>query len=67
MKMNLDSLKALELKLAEYRKENGVIAEHESSNTNGYGSTSCGTCYGGCMFGCDGGCKDGCNATSYGR
>ena len=67
MKMNMNALKALELKLAEYGKENGTIAIHESANRNGYGSTSCGTCYGGCMFDCDGGCKDGCNATSYGR
>lgn len=27
MKMNMDALKALELKLAEYSKENGAIAE----------------------------------------
>lgn len=60
MKMNLDALKALELKLAEYGKENGSIAEHDSSNGNTYGSASCGSCSGGCMFGCEGSCKHSC-------
>ena len=47
MKMNMDALKALELKLAEYSKENGTIAEHTSSNMN-----SCGTCTGTCFASC---------------
>lgn len=34
MKMNLDALKTLEIKLAEYSKANGVIAEHVSDNMN---------------------------------
>ena len=64
MKMNIEALKALELKLAEYSQENEAVAVHESSNSNSYGSTSCGSCSGGCMFGCDGGCKNGCNGPS---
>ena len=34
MKMNIEALKALELKLAEYSKANGAIAEHGSANAN---------------------------------
>ena len=49
MKINIDALKALELKLAEYSKENGVIADHTSNNTNCSCSGSCsGTCSGSC-------------------
>ena len=59
MKMNIDALKALELKLAEYSKENGAIATHESANTN---CESCmTTCIGQCSSECSGGCKGGCN------
>ena len=58
MKMNMDALKALELKLTEYTKANGSIAEHESSNTNCTGCMT--TCIGGCDS-CSGGCKGGCN------
>ncbi|MBQ6297227.1 MAG: hypothetical protein IJK81_05995 [Selenomonadaceae bacterium] len=58
MKMNMEALKALELKLAEYSKANGGIAEHESANA---GCTGCmTTCSGGCES-CSGGCKGGCN------
>ena len=57
MKINIDALKALELKLAEYSKTNGAIAEHNSSNIN----CNCkGGCQGGCKGSCSGGCKEGC-------
>lgn len=59
MKMNMDALKALELKLAEYSKENGAIAEHESSNNNDS------ICNGTCAGVCTGGCYGGCVGTSY--
>lgn len=55
MKMNMDALKVLELKLAEYSKENGAIAEHTSSNTN-----LCG-CSGTCFADCSGSCKRSCS------
>lgn len=50
MKMNLDALKALELKLAEYSKANSAIAEHKSVNAGCTGcSVVCGsTCTGNC-------------------
>ena len=48
MKMNIDALKALELKLAEYAKANGTISEHESSNSN---------CHSFCASNCSGYCK----------
>ena len=51
MKMNMDALKALELKLDAYTQENGAIAEHESANTN---------CRSGCAGSCDGTCKTSC-------
>ncbi len=59
MKMNIVALKALELKLAEYSKENGAIAEHESANIN---FCTCGSdckhhCTGTCQGHCQGGCK----------
>jgi len=38
MKMSLDALKALKLKLAECRKANGAVAEHESTNSNCHSS-----------------------------
>ncbi len=60
MKMNLDALKALERKLAEYSKENGAIAKHDSSNIN------C-NCYGGCMGGCKGSCSGGCKGGCSGN
>ena len=49
MKMHMETLKELELKLAEYRKENGTIAEHKSVNMN-----ACKDCYATCY----GSCKD---------
>lgn len=52
MKINLDALKVLEFKLAEYAKANGAIAEHTSSNTN-YNSSFMTTC----LFDCKGNCK----------
>ena len=56
MKMNMEALKALELKLAEYSKENGAIAEHESANQNC--SHGCYTsCIGSCEHSCSGSCK----------
>lgn len=57
MKMNMEALKALELKLAEYSKENGAIAEHESSSMNCtcQGNAACtGHCYGSCTNSCSG-------------
>lgn len=55
MKMNLDALKALELKLDEYSKENGAIAEHESSNING-----CKNCFNECLGSCKNTCAGSC-------
>ena len=54
MKMNMDALKALELKLAEYGKENGAIAEHVSENVNGCNSGCFNSCYGSCTHSCAG-------------
>lgn len=54
MKMNMDALKALELKLAEYSKEKGAIAEHTSANAN---------CRATCGVNCSGRCDGGCSAT----
>ena len=55
MKMDMKVLKALEAKLAEYSKENGAIAVHESLNNN---------CERNCAGTCDGGCYGGCGGTS---
>lgn len=60
MKITIDAFKALELKLAEYSKANGAIAEHESSNMNG-----CGSCTGSC-WGCSGSCKSSCAGSCRG-
>ena len=57
MKMNIEALKALELKLAEYSKENGAIAEHESK-IDDYGCTACNS---NCQWRCDGSCKNTCS------
>ena len=56
MKINIDAIKALELKLAEYSKENGIIAEHASENVNScrFGCTA--SCYGTCQYVCLGAC-----------
>lgn len=51
MKINMDALKALELKLAEYSKANGAIVEHESANVN---------CSSSCMVTCNGNCQGCC-------
>lgn len=59
MKMNLDALKALELKLAEYSTENGAIAEHTSANTNN-------DCISGCTFSCIGSCSNSCAGSCKG-
>ena len=60
MKMNMNALKAPELKLAEYSKENGLIAMHDSANINsGCGTTCSGQCRGTCKSGCGGGCQGG--------
>ncbi|MBD3879729.1 MAG: hypothetical protein SR1Q5_08665 [Quinella sp. 1Q5] len=50
MKINIDALKILELKLAEYSKVNGSIAEHKLVNAGCTGcSVVCGaTCTGNC-------------------
>lgn len=62
MKMNLEALKALELKLNEYSKVNGPVAEHLSQNSN-----SCTDCYtgGGCKGTCRATCISKCRATNY--
>ena len=60
MNINLKALEALELKLAEYRKENGAIAEHESSNQNSCSSGCTGLCTTSCSTSCKGGCYKGC-------
>ena len=65
MKMDMDALKALELKLAEYSKENGMISEHESLNTNCYACD--GSCRGDCYPGCSGSCKTSCSGSCYGN
>lgn len=66
MKMNTDALKTLELKLAEYSKSNGAIAEYASVNTNC--SAVCnGTCSGGCKGLCKSGCGGGCQGETMGR
>ena len=59
MKMNMDALKALELKLAEYSKANGAIAEYDSSNMNKYCIGCEGGCYGHCLGSCSGTCSGG--------
>lgn len=60
MKMNMNALKALELKLDEYIKVNGSIAEHESANANC--SRACtGGCSGACTNTCSGSCKLSCS------
>ena len=55
MQLNKEALKSLELKLAAYSKENGVIAEHASSNMN--------SCNRGCFNQCDGSCKSTCSGS----
>ena len=58
MEINMYALKALELKLAEYSKENGTIAEHESANMNSCacnGKSCTGECFGSCKTVCWGG------------
>lgn len=64
MKMNMDALKALELKLAEYSKANGAIAEHGSSALNLYGvGNGCGACTGSCLGQCQGTCNYSCSGS----
>ena len=63
MKMNMDALKALELKLDEYSKEKGAIAEHDSANTNCYACD--GSCRGDCVPSCYGSCKTSCSGDCY--
>ena len=65
MKMNMEALKALELKLAEYSKANGSIAEHKSANTNCYACD--GSCRGDCYPGCLGSCRTSCSGSCYGN
>ena len=63
MKMNMDALKALEFKLAEYSKENGAIAEHESSNVNCYNCKS--QCLASCSGSCSGTCSGACRGSKH--
>ena len=52
MRMNMEALKALKLKLAEYSKENGAIAEHVSLSMN-----FCSNCKARCKASCSGDCS----------
>lgn len=64
MKMNINALKSLEFKLAEYSKANGAIAEHESANTNC--SSGCiGHCTGTCDTKCTGTCGHACSGIAH--
>ena len=65
MKMKMEALKALELKLAEYSRENGAIGEHKSSNANCYACD--GSCRGDCYPGCLGSCRTSCSGSCYGN
>lgn len=61
MKMNLEALKALELKLSEYSK---MTSEHDSSNMNLYGvGNGCGACTGSCLGQCPGTCNYSCSGS----
>ena len=64
MRMNIDAIKTLELKLAEYSKENGVIAEHEAGNMN-YHEVGCNTCVGKCTGTCDNTCAGSCKGSKH--
>ena len=59
MKVNNELLKELELKLSEYSKRNGMIAEHSSQNVN------CNACGTNCTYECTGDCKTGCVGMCY--
>ena len=63
MKINIDALKILELKLTEYNKANGSIAEHESSNNKSCNGCA-GTCQGCCTYD---GCGGSCRGTAYNK
>ena len=56
MKINIETIKALELKLAEYSKENGTIAEHASENVNSCRGNCKVSCYGTCQYVCNSSC-----------
>ena len=60
MRLNIETLKTLELKIAEYSKNNGTVAEHESMTNN------CKDCTGTCTGTCQHHCKGSCDNTSYG-
>ena len=64
MRMSIDAIKTLELKLAEYSKENGVIAEHASGNMN-YHEVGCNTCVGKCTGTCDNSCAGSCKGSKH--
>lgn len=57
MRMNMDAVKALEMKLAEYSKKNGAIAEHVSANVNRCQTGCFSSCEGRCSGDCSGSCK----------
>ena len=64
MNIDLETLKALELKLVKYTKVNGAIAEHESVNKNRCNGCV-GTCLGMCTYdGCGGSCAGTCSRTA---
>ena len=64
MRMNMNALNALRLKLAEYSKENGAIAEHVSLSMNRFCFDCAGNCRGLCAVGCGGACASTCIGTS---
>ena len=63
MEINIDALKALELKLAEYTKANGAIAEYESANENIICAGCSANCNGTCNYMCGGNCGGTCTRT----
>lgn len=56
MRMNMNALNALKLKLAEYSKENGAIVEHVSLSMNRFYFNCAGNYRGSCAVGCSGAC-----------
>ena len=65
MQMNMEALKALKIKLAEYSKENGAIAEHVSSNMN-FCSNCEARCKANCSVDCYGACWGTCKTSCKG-
>ena len=62
MKINMEALKTLELKLTEYTKANGTIAEHESANANIGCAGRSASCNGICKHMCEDSCEVTCQS-----